>query len=185
MTANPVSAVLGSALSSPDIVLPDEGSPDPLRLAGSAALGLAGAAIFLAITAVGGGVGSSNPLTLAAVPPLAAMLAFPPLYLLTNIRGRSPGLLRLLGVAIAGPSIAGVTLGAASPLLLLFALTGEIDVAFRALVALLAFGAVAAGAFGAIGNARRAGPSAPGMFIILGHYAFTLWTAGALALHLA
>ena len=50
---------------------------------------------------------------------------------------------------------------------------------------ILSSAAIGAGAIGGLRNTRRAGEGAPGAFIVLGHYAFTLWTAAALAAHLA
>lgn len=184
MNSNTSAGLALATVSRPDLVLPEEGEPSSIQVASHAALGLAGAGAFSLIAALAteGGGGDA---TLVVVPFLATLLTFPPLYLLTTVRGRTPGLARLLAVAVAGPAIAGTALGASSPLLLLYALTGEIDASFALLAVGLALAAAALGALGAVKNARRVGPQSPGALVILGHYTLTLWTAMALALHLS
>jgi hypothetical protein len=180
-------------LARPDAVLPPDGAARPLDLAVRTALGLGGAALFCAVLAAGiasaapgdaGDLGASL-LRLAAVPPVAALLSFPPLVLMAALQGRETGLVKLAGVAAGGPVAAGIWMGAAAPVLLLFVLTGSVDAAFGLLSVAIAGGSVLAGAIGAVRNARRAGETAPGAFTVLGHYGLFGWTALVLALHLA
>ena len=180
-------------LARPDAVLPPDGVVRPLDLAVRTAVGLGGAGIFCAVLALG--IASAGPegagrlaaslLRLAAVPPAAALLSFPPLVLMAALQGRETGLVRLAGVAAGGPAAAGIWMGAASPVLILFVLTGSVDAAFGLLSLAIAGVSVLAGAIGAVRNARRAGDTAPGAFTVLGHYGLFGWTAFVLALHLA
>ncbi len=189
-TATGLHSALRGYLAAPDAVLPLGRAPDPMSLAAAAAVGLAGLGLFAALAALGtcGGVtaagASRDPLTAVLIPPISALLCFPPLYLLVTMQGRRPGFMRLAAVASAGPTVAGVWLGASAPVLLLYLLTGEVDWAFRLLTAGLALLAVAAGAGAALRNARRAGPSAPGGVAVLAHYFLAIWTALVLARHL-
>lgn len=188
----PSTGALAAFLSQPDAVLPAAGPPLPRAVAVRTAAGLAGAALFVATFAIGIATAAHGPdadelarlLRLAAVPPVAAALAFPPLVLVTALRGREVGLLRLAGVAAGGPTIAGLWAGAASPVLLLYALTGEIGTAFALLTAGIGFVAAIAGAIGAVRNARRAGDANPGPAVVLAHYALFGWTALILVAHL-
>lgn len=195
MPAPPLSASaeLVATLSHPDGPLEDGVSPRPLRVAAATAIGLAGAGAFLVVgsfglasaTPVEGAAVGTAAVSLVAVPPLTFLLSVPPLYLATALRGRAPGLLRLMAVGSAGPTAAGTWLGATTPLLLLYLMTGgQSDVAFVLLGLLLGAMAVAAGAWGAIGASRRAGPHSPGLAVVLGHYGFSLWTVLVLAIHL-
>lgn len=165
----------------------------PVAVAASTAVGLAGASAFLAVHAARVAPYTAGPWTenlgevlpLVAVPPLAAVLSVPPLFLLTALRGRAPGLLRLLAVAAAGPSAAGAFLGAATPLSILFALTGGGPPgALLLLGVLLALLAVVVGGWAAACAATDAGPQSPGLLVALGHYAFTLWAGLVLTVHL-
>ncbi len=183
---------LAAFLARPDAVLAPDASPSPRRLAVRTAAGLAGASLFVLTFGVGLAFGeglAADPdvaarlLRLAAVPPVAALLAFPPLVLVTALRGRSVGLLRLAGVAVGGATTAGLWLGAAAPVLLLYALTGEIDAAFVVLTVGIALVSVVAGAVGAVCNARRAGEGSPGPLVALAHYALFGWTALILTAH--
>jgi hypothetical protein len=179
-------------LARPDAILPPDGAVRPLDLAVRTAVGLGGAAIFCGVLAAG--IASAGPeragrlgaslLRLAAVPPAAALLSFPPLVLMAALQGRETGLVRLAGVAAGGPAAAGIWMGAASPVLMLFVLTGSVDAAFGLLSLAIAGVSVLAGAIGAVRNARRAGDTAPGAFTVLGHYGLFGWTAFVLALHL-
>lgn len=190
---NPVGAAAVAFLARPDAVLPADGGARPLELAVRTALGLGGAALFCTVLVAG--IASAPPgdattlreglIRLAAVPPVAALLSFPPLVLMAALQGREIGLVRLAGVAAGGPVSAGVWMGAAAPVLLLFVLTGTVDVAFGLLAVGTAGVSVLAGAVGAVRNARRAGEAAPGAFTVLGHYGLFGWTALVLALHLA
>ncbi len=180
-------------LARPDAVLPPDGAVRPLDLAVRTAVGLGGAAIFCVVLAAGlasagregaGSLGASL-LRLAAVPPAAALLGFPPLVLMAALQGRETGLVRLAGVAAGGPAAAGIWMGAASPVLMLFVLTGSVDAAFGLLSLAIAGVSVLGGAIGAVRNARRAGDTAPGALTVLGHYGLFGWTAFVLALHLA
>jgi hypothetical protein len=185
-----------AVLSNPDGPLTEGAKPRPLAVAASTAVGLAGAGAFLAVLAAGFatttmassvGVGTviEDALVLAAVPPLTFVLSVPPLYLATALRGRAPGLLRLLAVASAGPAAAGTWLGATAPLLLLYLMTGmSVDYAFGLLALMLGLMATGLGAWGAVRTGRRVGPQSPGLVLVLAHYAFTLWTGLVLAIHL-
>ncbi len=176
-----------SWVASPDLVVPEGGRSKPLPLAMACAAGLVGAGLFfgVAFSGVDAELASGLPLHLVVAPPLAAMLTFPPLFLLTGLRGRAPRMLDLLGVSVAGPTVAGAALGASVPLLLLYRLTGDLTWAFAVLVAGLMVLAVGAGLRAAVANQRRAGPSSPGMAVIVGHYFLTLWTALVVAIHLS
>lgn len=190
--SSPVGVHLSSFLAAPDVVLPAEGAPSSLRLATSAAVGLVGMGAFGAVVGLGMAqvpdASLSDPLAilrLPLTPVLAVVLSFPPLYLVSTLMGRTPGLLRLVALGISGLTVAGVVLGAASPLLLLYALTGAIDFAFVLLA--LGFGLLAtwAGARATLANRLRAGDDAPGRLVLLAHYAITLWTCLVLSFHLA
>jgi hypothetical protein len=184
-----LTAAARSYLATPDAVVPLDGEVRPLRLAVSTALGLAGTGAFLGILGAGmamvqeGSAGGSW-WAAVAVPPVVAALSLPPLYLATVLQGRAPDTLRLCAVAAAGPTVAGAWLAAASPLLLLFLLTGELDVAFFLLGFATLLGAGAMGAGAAVRNASRAGSGVPNLPTVLVHYAFTAWTAAVVALHL-
>lgn len=186
--AGSLQAAAAAFLARPDVVVPegeDEGVA-PVPLAVGAGLGMAGAGAFFAVAFGGvGEVGAGLPLHLVLAPPLAATLTFPPLFLLTGLRGRAPRLLDLLAVSVAGPTVAGIALGASVPLLLLYRLTGELTWAFGLLVAWLMALAFGAGLRAAHANQRRAGESSPGVLVVLAHYLLTLWTALVVALHLA
>ena len=118
------------AIAHPDGLVADDRAPAPLAVAAGAALGLGGAAAYAVVlglgrsTILGGGGGSGDLLSdlvaLAAVPPVAALLTLPPLYLVTALRGRAPGLARLFALAASGPAMAGTWMGAGTPLLLLY-----------------------------------------------------------------
>ena len=187
-----VKDAFGAYLTTPDAVLPLEGAPKPIPLAASIGAGLSGMALFVGAVGLGlysvetggGEVGMDLP-SLMAVPPLVALLSVPPLLLFSALQGREPGLLKVIGVAASGPTITGTCLGAATPLVMLYVLTGQIDGAFLLLVVGLLTMSAFAGAWGALKNARRAGPASPGSFTILAHFAFTLWTAVVLTIHLA
>lgn len=179
-------AVAAACLARPDVVVPERARVDPVPLAVNAALGMAGAGAFFAVAFGGLGEGGGGlPLHLLLAPPLAAALTFPPLFLLTGLRGRAPRVLDLLAVSVAGPTVAGLALGASVPLVLLYRLTGELTWAFGLLVAGLLTLAFGAGLRGALANQRRAGESSPGIPVVLGHFLLTLWTALVVALHLA
>jgi len=170
--------------------MPLQGPLRPVELGVSTGLGLLGAGGFFAV-ALGslaelGGSGDGGGLVdLALVPPLAVLLCFPPLFLLTALRGRAPRALDLLGVALSGPTVAGVALGACTPLLLLYRLTGEVGWAYGLLVAALLSLGLLAGLRAAISNQRRAGEGSPGALVVIAHYGLTLWTAAVLALRLS
>lgn len=189
---DPIGATAATFLARPEAVLPPDGHASPRVLAIRTALGLGGAALFCAVLATGiattapgdAGALGTGLLRLAAVPPVAALLSFPPLVLMAALQGRQVGIATLAGVAAGGPVAAGVWMGAAAPVLLLFVLTGEVDAAFGLLSLAVAGGSVLAGAVGAVRNARRAGAAAPGAFTVLGHYALFGWTAFVLSLHL-
>lgn len=177
---------IAAFLLAPDAVRPLDASPRPVPLSLGVALGFAGAVLFalivhLATPAVGHSHAHAG---LLLAPPLAVLLCFPPLYLLAALQGRPAGALELASVAVAGPTVAGTWLGASAPLLLLYALTGEVDWAFFLLAAGLAALALLAGARAVVSNARRARPVAPGGFAVFVHYGFTVWTCLVLALHL-
>ncbi|MFT5686751.1 MAG: hypothetical protein ACI8RZ_007708 [Myxococcota bacterium] len=187
-----VKDAFGAYLTTPDAVLPLEGPPRPIPLAASIGAGLTGMALFvgavglgmLSVESGGGEVGLDLP-SLMAVPPLVAVLSVPPLLLISALQGREPGLLKVIGVAASGPTITGACLGAATPLVMLYVLTGHIDGAFFLLVVGLLLMSALAGAWGALKNARRAGAASPGSLTVLMHFAFTLWTTVVLTLHLA
>jgi len=195
MPAPPTSATaeLIATLAHPDGPLEEDRPPRPLRVAAATAIGLGGAGAFLAVGALGlaaatpvdGGAVGGAAASLVAVPPLTFLLSVPPLYLATALRGRAPGLLRLMALGSAGPTAAGTWLGATTPLLLLYLMTGgQSDVAFVLLGLLLGAMAVAAGVWGAARASRRAGPQSPGLAVALGHYGFSLWTMLVLSIHL-
>lgn len=182
------------AIAHPDGLVADARPPAPLAVAAGAALGLGGAAAFAVVVGLGrstilGGGGSgdllSDLLALAAVPPVAALLTLPPLYLVTALRGRAPGLARLFALAASGPAMAGTWLGAGTPLLLLYLLTGgDTGLSFGVLGLLVGLLGVAAGLWSAARTARRAGPQSPGPLVMALHFCFTLWTGLVLALNL-
>lgn len=188
MPASPLSFAAREWLSAPDAVIPLDRPIEPLGLAVTTALGLVGAGTFFGLVgaalATGQRGGDLEWWTLPAVPPLAALLTFPPLYLVTALQGRPAGTLTLAAVASSGPTVVGAWLGAASPLLLLYVLTGEIDTAFYLLAWLILLFAVAAGAAASVRNSLRAGPSAPGVLTTLLHYALTGFTVLVLCAHL-
>jgi hypothetical protein len=190
MHSVPASVAAREWLAAPDAVIPLDRPVEPLGLAVTAALGLAGCGSFAALLGAGmqlAGVGAAGGLawwSLPAVPPLAALLTFPPLYLVTALQGRPAGSLVLAAAASSGPVAVGAWLGAASPLVLLYLLTGEIDGGFFLLCALSLCGAVAAGAAAAVRNTLRGGPAAPGALTILAHYGLTVFTVAVLCAHL-
>ena len=185
---NHAPGALTAYLRSPDVVLPDGEPTPPLPMAVAIAAGLSGMALFSSTVGIGilsHGQRSLDWPALMVIPPLVAVLSVPPLLLISALLGRAPGTIKVIGVAASGPTITGACLGAASPLVLLYALTGQIDASFVLLVMGLTLTATAAGAWGALKNSRRAGAASPGRLIVLGHYLFTLWTALVLTLHLA
>ena len=171
-------------LAQPDLVVPEGARVRPVSLAVAVAAGMAGAGAFFWV-AFGGLDGVGVPVDMLLAPPLAAALTFPPLFLLTGLRGRSARLLDLLAVSVAGPTVAGTALGASVSLLLLYRLTGDLTWAFGVLVVGLMWLAFVAGLRAALANQRRAGPSSPGIPVVLGHYLLTLWTALVVAIHLS
>ncbi|MFT4975286.1 MAG: hypothetical protein ACI8S6_001173 [Myxococcota bacterium] len=186
-----VKDAFGAYLATPDAVLPLEGPPRPIPLAASIGAGLSGMALFVGAVGLGmlsvesgGEVGLDLP-SLMAVPPLVAVLSVPPLLLVSALQGREPGLLKVIGVAASGPTITGACLGASTPLVMLYVLTGQIDGAFFLLVTGLLLLSALAGAWGALKNARQAGAASPSSPTVLMHFAFTMWTAVVLTLHLA
>ena len=171
------------------------GPRPPLAVAAGAALGLGGAAAYAVVlglgrsTILGGGGGSGDLLSdlvaLAAVPPVAALLTLQPLYLVTALRGRAPGLARLFALAASGPAMAGTWMGAGTPLLLLYLLTGgDTGMSFGVLGLLVGLMGVGAGLWSSARTARRAGPQSPVPLVMALHFCFTLWTCLVLALNL-
>ena len=108
---------------------------------------------------------------------LVAILSIPPLVLISAFVSKESSFLKTVGLAAAGPAVAGVSLGASAPLVLLYVMTGFVDVAFALLIVVVFSLALVCGARGALQNARRAGDASPGSLLILMHYGFTIWTS--------
>jgi len=176
-------------LRNPDAVLPLKGRLHPVQVGVAAALGMLGAGVFFAVALgsvsdLGGPETVGRLLDLALVPPLAVLLSFPPLFLVTALRGRAPRPMFLLAVALSGPTVAGLALGASTPLVLLYRLTGDVGLAYGLLVMALFSLALMAGLHAAVSNQRRAGQWSPGALVTVAHYGLTLWTAAVLSAHL-
>lgn len=193
-------APLARFLAAPDAPRGDH----PLEPAATLAVGIVGAGLFAGALAVA--VASGAPATPGGSPPyelvpaflvsvpLAQLLCFPPLYLWATLRGQSVAPIRMASVATAGPGALGAWLGAASPVFLLYSLTGPVgegrafDVPLLATL-LLALAVFAAGLLVGARNAVRAGANAglsvPGPLARLAHYAVVLWTTAILVVHLS
>ncbi len=182
------------AIAHPDGLVADARAPAPLAVAAGAALGLGGAAAYAVVVGLGrstilGGGGSGDLLgdllALAAVPPVAALLTLPPLYLVTALRGRAPGLARLFALRPQCPAMAGTGWGPARRCCCSTCSRGETPGC-----PLVCWGCwwacwgVAAGLWSAARTARRAGPQSPGPLVMALHFCFTLWTGLVLALNL-
>ena len=187
--AGPTRAAILSHIERPDLVVDEHGQTSPLALAAATSIGLTGVGVFTALLILSADIRFSGRavaeiLSLLSVPPLTALLTFPPFYLACALRQRAANLQTLLAIACSGPLIAGTTLGAASPLVLLYLLTGDLNIGFYLLVLGLMGLAVLLGGIGARQNAKRTGASDPGHLIVIAHYLLTLWTALVLSAHL-
>jgi hypothetical protein len=158
----------------------------PLELARYSALGLAGLLLFNTVVGmvVSGPAGGTEMLCLMAIP-LAMLICFPPLVLSTGLRGRQPDLLGLGALTASGPVSSGLWLGALSPLVVLYGLTGEANAGFGLLVFMAWTAALAFGWRAVMQNARELGASGPGVVIALVHGAFMGWTTLILAARFA
>ena len=193
-------APLARFLAAPDAPRGDH----PLEPAATLAVGIVGAGLFAGALAFAASSGAPDapggrppyelvPAFLVSVP-LAQLLCFPPLYLWATLRGQSVAPIRMASVATAGPGALGAWLGAASPVFLLYSLTGPVgegrafDVPLVATL-LLALAVFAAGLLVGARNAVRAGANAglgvPGPLARLAHYAVVLWTTAILVVHLS
>ncbi len=162
------------------------GRVEPRRMAAASLLGAAGAAAFFAAGAVGGS-GSASPGLLLA-PALGVLLASPPLVLAAGLLGSSARVADLVGLAAAGPVTAGLALGAATPILALYALSAPgvtaAALAFELLRAGLVLAGMLAGLLGAERAAEGLGDAAPSRWLVRLHELFVFWTVAALAAHL-
>ena len=142
----------------------------PRELALLSALGLSGLVLFnlLVGLVVSGIEGSSEIAALIAIP-LAMLICFPPLVLSVGLRGRQPDLLGLGALTASGPVSSGLLLGALSPLVVLYGLTGEVNAAFGLLVFMALGAAWVFGVRAVVQNARDLGEGGPGTFLALLH----------------
>lgn len=186
-------------LSAPDAMGATE-SVSPVTPAAALAVALGGSALFTAAMAAGaGGVSAENavdglsraPALLMAVP-LAQLLCFPPLFLISTLRGRTTSPLRLGALAVAGQAAAGAVLGAAAPVIAMFSLSGPShrgEGVPELAVLLLGVGVVMAaflmGARNTLRASSSAGDASPGGFTLLAHYFVSAWTSAILLYHLA
>ena len=156
-----------------------------MALARSSAVGLGGLILFNTVVfmVIKGPSGGSDMLGLAALP-LAMLICFPPLVLSTGMRGRHPDLLGLGALTASGPVSSGLWLGALSPLVILYGLTGEANAAFGLLVFMSWAAAVVFGWRAVMQNAGELGESGPGVVIALIHGVFMGWTTLILAAQL-
>lgn len=131
------------------------------------------------------GSGLEELLALLIAPPLAMLLLFPPLYLLTMRRVVGLRPLRLAALSLSGHAAAGAVLGAFSPVVLLYAMTGDTgwDQLLMCLGLLVA--AVVAGTRNVIRNASVSADESPGRLALVGHFYLSTWTAAVLFTHLS
>ncbi|MCB9780893.1 MAG: hypothetical protein H6742_20155 [Alphaproteobacteria bacterium] len=169
-------------------LLADDGVPaSPAGLAASLGVAFAGAAAFLLSAAVGltrgEGLADVGP-ALVGGALLAALLTFPPLVLVSALRGRQADVLQLAASAAVGPTVAGTTLAAMAPVVLVHALGAEPDFGLALVVVMLFLLSLLAGAVATVKRSLATGASSAGPVAALVHYGLTLWTAGVLAVHL-
>lgn len=164
-----------------------------------AGVGVFGAALVGAVTGLdleavqGSGLERVIPAFLVGVP-LAQLLCFPPLYLWSTLQGQRVPPLRLAAAVTAGPGAMGAWMGAASPLFLLYALSGPVgegrssdlpSIAVLLLGLAVAGTALLAGARNAVRAGASLGLEAPGAVARLAHFVVVLWTTLILVIRLS